>query len=471
MLTRLKTASVLFLPTVALAAAGMLVSCNDDSTIGKETVSDNVEVIIDSSFVLTGHSIENNDVRSRTITQLLGNIQATGFGSLSSDIVTQFMPAIRIDSTLTSADNIDSLQLTMAFESTAFTGDSIVPMGVQVYRLTKDLPSPIYSNFDPTGYYNPAQPIGSTVYNLSWNSLSSDEMSSGNRTVRVNLPVELGRDLFNAYKANPSTFASPELFAKNVFKGLYIRTSFGSGRIIRVAKTLMNIHYHYTTKYTNALKQERDTTLYLSGSYFAVTPEIISNNNIRLSLAKDVTDMVSNGSTVIAAPCGLDAEIVFPARKIIESYRNNITNLGVINNLSMRLAVESIDNKYEFTPPPNLLMVLKKDKDKFFAENKIADNKTSFVGGYESSTNSYNFSGLRDYLLSLMDKEKIEDEDVTFVLTPVTVNTETQTDYYYGTTSTVVTAVIPFISYPVLAKIDYSKTKITLTYTKQTIGR
>lgn len=465
MLRITKTATVI--AALALTAGSLLQSCDDDSRIGGTITNDDVQIIIDSAFTLSGHSEVDNSVRSRTIVQLLGSVNAPGYGNLASDVVTQFMPALEIDTTGITDSNIDSLKLQLIYEPGAFTGDSIAPLGLEVYRLTKDLPTPIFSNFNPTGYYDASKPLGSTIYSTSWDNVTDNEGDANARIVSIHLPLSLGRELFNAYHDNPSMFASPELFARNVFKGLYIRNSYGSGRILRVAKTMMNMYYHRTSKIEDT---DRDTTLYYVGSYFAVTPEIISNNNISLQLSKDVTDLVDRGQSIIAAPAGLNAEVIFPGREIIKKYRDNISNLGVINSLEMSLYVDTLANKYHFTAPPYMLMVLKKDKAAFFAENKIADNKTSFYATYNSTTGCYSFSNLRQYIVDLLAKDEIKDEDVTFELIPVSISTETTQGSYYQPGSTTVTGIIPFVSWPAMCRINYDKTKIRFTYTKQTLN-
>ncbi len=464
MLKRLKYASILAASLTAVPT--VLQSCDDNSEIGSSIVSDGVVITVDSSFVLTGQSAENNALRSRTITQLIGNIDAPGFGYLSSDVVTQFMPALELDTTGITRNDIDSLKLQMLYQlSDGYTGDSIVPMGIKVYPLTKNLPSPIYSDFNPAGYFDPGNCIGQTIYSTSWDNTTPDEIVNEARRIDITLPVELGRRLFDAYKNDPASFSDPEPFAKNIFKGLYIKSSFGSGRIVRVEKTLMNMFYHRTSKIEGT---DRDTTINYVGSYFAVTPEIISNNNIRLNLAPKIRAQVYECSTIIEAPAALDAEVVFPAREIKASYKQGLgNNIGVVNSLTMSIKADPVSNEYDFDTPPHLLLVLKKDREKFFADNQITDNKTSFYAAYDSTTGTYTFSGLRDYINDLIAKDEIKDEDITFVLTPVNIVTEQQSDYYTGYQE-IVTAIIPYITKPVMCRIDYAKTKIKFTFSKQT---
>lgn len=98
---------------------------------------------------------------------LLGSIDADNYGNFASDFVTQFMPVSRLDTTLTSASAIDSVKLKLMYAPGNFVGDSIMPMGLEVYRLNKGLKAPIFSDFDPQDYYDPSNPIGSTVYATS----------------------------------------------------------------------------------------------------------------------------------------------------------------------------------------------------------------------------------------------------------------------------------------------------------------
>ena len=136
----------------SIAAAIALSSCDDStSTIGSSLVTDRSEIVIDSVFTITGSTTVNNDLPSRTTTQILGSLDAKEYGRFSSEFVTQFMPALKLDTTGVSINDIDSIRMYLFYLKGDFTGDSIVPMGLKVYPLTKQLPSEIYSNFDPTG--------------------------------------------------------------------------------------------------------------------------------------------------------------------------------------------------------------------------------------------------------------------------------------------------------------------------------
>ncbi len=445
----------------------LFTACDDSSTAGSSLIEDQVEIIVDSAYTVTGHSVDNPSVQSRTTLQLLGRFNAEGFGSMSSDIVTQFISSEKIDTAGVKVEDIDSVKLVMRMLRNAYIGDSVTPMGVDVFPLLKGkpLPSPIYSNFDPKEYYNPAEKLGSKIYSTSYIDINnSDELDQYYYYINVDLPVQFGRDFYTEYKTSPSTFATPQAFAK-WFPGLYITTSFGNGRMVRIDNNSIKLFYHQHT--TNSAG--RDTTYNKVGTYMAVAPEVITNNNITLDISRDVQEMARDGKSVLLAPAGMDVEFRFPAREIVAKFNASSGPLSVINTLTFRVPVERIKNDYSIAPPPYLLMIKKSRKEKFFADASLTDTENAFYATYDSSTNSYMFSGLRDYIMGLIKKgeNNITDEDVDFVFTPVTVNTETSSGYYQ--TSEVVTSIVPYISTPVMCILDMENAKIKFTYSKQNI--
>ena len=446
----------------AVLAPVLAVACSDSSGIGNSLADESVTIVVDSNFTLTGTSVENPVVQSRTLSQLIGALDAKGFGSIRSDFVGQFMPSLALDTVDITSENIDSVKLFMQMTRGNFTGDSLVPMGLEVFRLNKDLPYPIYSDFDPDGYYNSANPYASGVYVASTINEPDSVKKLSIIYVAMHLPVDFGREMYDAYVKNPASFADPEVFARDVFKGFYIRSSYGAGRISDFTTTSIRLYYHREVYNADSARYE---TKYYAGDYFAVTPEVVVNNNIRYSIAPELRAMVAAGDNVLAAPAGYEVEMRFPAPEIIASYNRHADKLRVLNTLSMTIPAEEITNNYEITPPPYILMVLKNKKAEFFADNSLADNVTSFYAAYNSTTNSYNFGSMRSYLLDLLAKDKVTEDDYTFVVCPVQVNMEASASSgYYGTTSSVVSSIVPYVSKPAMCKILLDKAKIQLTY-------
>ena len=440
-------------------------ACGDTDSIGSSLIQSENEIIIEDDFTLTGHSVENSKVQSRTAMLLIGSIDTDEYGKFDSDFVTQFMPVAKLDTTLTSAAAIDSVKLKLMFAPGNFVGDSIVPMGLEVFRLNKGLKAPIFSDFDPTDYYDASKPIGSTIYATSNLELSDSLRELDHRDIYVDLPRDLGVELYDLYQSNPEVYNDPQAFSEH-FRGIYVRNNYGSGRVTQIGATLLQLYYHYNTINTAG----RDTTYNYIGSFYSATPEMLSNNNIAFEMAQSLRDKADEGNPIIVAPAGYDVEMTFPLLDIIKYYRERSGKLAVINNLTLTIPTAAITNTYGIRPPSQLLMVLKKDKDEFFRKCKVTDGITSFYANYSDETHAYDFSSLRNYLLDALQREdELTADDFTFILTPVTVGDETVYDSYTGGYKTYVKDIVPYVQQPAMVELRLSDANIEFTFTNQTI--
>ena len=82
-----------------LCAAGVsaVTTACDENLIGNSIIETGSHLIVDSAYTISGESVENSKIQSRTISQLLGKLYAEEYGSLQSDFVTEFMPGTEID--------------------------------------------------------------------------------------------------------------------------------------------------------------------------------------------------------------------------------------------------------------------------------------------------------------------------------------------------------------------------------------
>lgn len=450
--------SILHSIMCALGLSLLAASCEVSSEVGNTLADETITIVADSAFTVTGNSELNPVVQSRTLTQLIGQVDAPGFGKIYSDFVGQFMPSLTIDTSDVKVNQIDSVKLYMRMLAGQYTGDSIVPMGIDIYRLNRDLPYPIYSNFDPAQYYDPSQKLGSTTM-LATSFGQSDSIKKIEGVVAVvPLPLSFATEMFEAYAKNPANFQSPDAFAKNVFKGIYIKSSYGSGRITNFAATSVRVFYHKNV--WNEDSARYDLKRY-TGDYFATTPEVVVNNNIRYSIDPTLSALAAT-TPVIVAPVGYEVNFRFPLNEILASYNRYSNKSRVVNALTLSIPAEKITNKYDIAPPTYVLMVLKSKKDEFFAQNKLPDNITSFYAAYDETTGTYSFASMRSYLMEMLEKENISPEDYTFTLTPVQLGFESSTDSY--STTQVLSTVAPYVQKPAMAKINLEKAKIKFTF-------
>ena len=196
----------LFISIITLFTVIFTACDNEVNNIGGSLVNDNLEIDIDSTFVVEGKSIENLRIQSRTVTQLLGSISSKEYGTFSSEYITQFMCANKIDTVGVSAEDIDSLIVVLNIPKGDIVGDSLIPMGLEIYPLTKQLPSPIYSDFNPEGYYDASKKLSSQIYKCNVAGENDTVKAYESRYVYAKLPVEIGRELYRKYKQNPELY-------------------------------------------------------------------------------------------------------------------------------------------------------------------------------------------------------------------------------------------------------------------------
>ena len=436
-------------------------SCTDE-TIGSSLTDTRTAIIEDSSFVLTGHSVPNHRLQARTSTQLVGLLKADGYGTLSSEVVTQFIPASIIDTTGVPTHMIDSCRLLLTITDNGFTGDSLPPMRLNVYRLNKQLPSPIYSDFDPSDYYDESDLLGSNSYSPKSTTTVYYEINGATRSyeaIFVPMPVSLARDIQNEYRQHPETFKSPSAFAQ-FFPGIYIKNSFGSGRVMNFNRTELQVFYR---------KNETDTITEKRNTYMAASPETVQDNIIRMEVDDKIKQRIDEGQAIIVAPAGYEVQLRFPIQEIIDSFRDNVgDDLGVINKLELTLPAENPGSAYNIVPPTNLLMVKTSKKDQFIAGDSLTNNKDSFYAVYNSAKKAYVFSGLRDYILNIINNQNgiATEDDINLTVTPVDITTYTTAATYYTSSTSVVTKIAPLVSYPAITRLRLDKAKVKITYSK-----
>lgn len=466
-----------FLP-VAIALALGISSCGDEnSLIGSSIVDTDLEIVVDSSFqkMITAESIPNDSVVGRTITQLIGRISIPGYGKLETDFLTQFMSASTFDTV--GVDRLDSLVLYLSYNAESFTGDSLAPMQLSVYPLEKQLQSPVYSSIDPADYYNAqSAPIALKSYNASFLGLPDSLVKLGYKTIRVKLPDAMAEQFFEKYKTDPLIFSSPSRFTQ-YFPGFYVKTSYGSGCVVNVQNSVMNLHYTKTT-----VINDKDSTYASTQTLMAVTPEIATGNHIKLEIDPAIESGIAAGRVYLVAPAGLNVLLHFPTREIVRSFEESVgaggsTIQGLINSLILEVPLKELPkSSYKLEPPQFLLFVRKSELQKFFEKKELADNVRSFYAEYNSDTRKYSFTGLRTFLNDVIEKKRqgteITDADEEIVLVPVSVYSETVSSgssyYYYSyNEQEVVTDIVPYISAPALAEIDMNNIRLQLTYSRQ----
>jgi len=101
---------------LAVATLCIPTACDDStSTIGSTLTDQNIEIKIDSSYQVSGHTVRVARIRPKTTEQLIGCIDIPAYGSLRTSNVMQFLPSTALDTANFTSENVDSLILTLRY--------------------------------------------------------------------------------------------------------------------------------------------------------------------------------------------------------------------------------------------------------------------------------------------------------------------------------------------------------------------
>lgn len=452
-------------------------SCMDDAgNVGGGLVKSEVTIDIDSSFKASGRSVAFTEFDSKNRTLMLGHLNVPEYGDLDCSFVSQLMPGSDIDiPDSIKSDAISGLRLRFMIANGAFTGDSLAPQRVDVYRLTRQLPSDINNRFDPEGYYDPT-PLASRSYTASALGMAPDVYKLNYRSINLDLPVESARRIYEQYRTNPEIFQWPDELAK-VFPGIYAKNTFGKGLVVDVGNTEFTLYYNYrqrVNKVVDGTVVAVDSLMTDSTTVFTISPEVLSSNNMHLRVADALKQRVEAGEGVILSPGGYNLQITLPTRDIIRRYVESEYNLAVVNSLSFRLPARPVTNDYGIKPPIYLLMIKTSKMQEFFAENKVPQgyvgeetDTDAFWAAYDEDNGCYNFTAMRPYILDMMEKEEVTDEDCDFTLVPVEIRLESWGGSY--NTKQFVSSCLPYITRPSMCIGNVDGAKITFTFSRQVI--
>lgn len=493
-------------PFLTIAAGAILLSCEDETPkVGSDLATGEVQIALDSliwngteQYIHRGEqkqlvncpkidytTIFDDNVDTRSTTNLVGRVSVPEYGDLNCSFVSRLMctTSLAIPDSIKS-EQVDSMKLIMMVARGALTGDSLAPQQLKVYRLTKSLPNDITNRFDPTGYYDPSNPLGTRSYTLSALGMS-DSLYIKQEYVTIEIPMsrEMALETVEAYR-NPATkniFAWPQTF-EEYFHGIYVEPSFGRGCVANISFTDFVLYYHYyTQKSTN--NEDGTTSTIVETNHgrvgvFASSPIVLSSNNVIYRPSEYLQNRASKNEALITTPGGYRINFRFPGRELVDIYKNSQSKLAVVSDLTFSIPVEEISNDYNLTPPPYLVMVKKSKLADFLKNNSLPDNKESFTATYSPSLKCYEFSSMRNYILDLI-QNGVKDEDLEFTIVPANIEFETSQSnsnynymyWYYGMSSSSTTKYptkcTPYISKPTMCRLKMDEAQTIFKYSLQ----
>ena len=396
-----------------LAVALILISCDEDTgTIGLFPEQDAVSSSSTNVNVLS-NDLLNDVVLAGSSTCYLGRvIDPETDEAITASFAAQFHTFENFTfpnraSIIPAADGLlcDSVELRLFIKNTF--GDKNNPMKLEVWPLSMDNDKllkeseSLYTNTDLWQYAETqGGPVATKVFTATDYILSDGQRSSKgySSNVRIMLPREIGEEIMQAYYANPKFFRDSYSFIRNVCPGFLFRTIGGTGTMLNVEVSTMNINFRYTDP------AYPDSTL-LGLGRFAATPEVIQSTQFESS---NLAGLMNNEEyTMLKTPAGICTELVLPINDIYRGHENDSISRASLTLLRLNNQDEDAqDDNYALGIPGNLLLVRKQNLNSFFENHQVADLQQSFTTAYLPIYNCYDFSNL-SRLISYIQHEKM----------------------------------------------------------------
>lgn len=446
-----------FLAAVGLAAT--LYSCDDTTTGVGEFVADADEITASAqTFEATTKTLKytdlnKNGVFSRTSSAYLGKFTDLDFGTYTTDFITQINCTEDFEFPETTQEIVAT---TLELSYASFFGDSVAPMRVRVDILNQPIDdtgedlSLYYTSYDPTKFYdangNALAEQDYAVRDNSWTDAAIDSIKNTNGyyppliidldkkknfDIGQNESGTFSQYLLKKYKENKENFKDAYSFIHNVLPGFYVHTTGGEGSILYIGDIWLRMKVKYLVERpsTGAV----DSTVYTSIP-FAATNEVYMST--RLENSEDRFDELTKETehTYLKTPAGLCTEVKLPLQKMYDALGTD-----TLNSVSMsftkykNVSNNSASSPYKMGTPQNLLLIRKNEVKDFFEQRKNYDSKTTFLGTYSSTTNSYSFSQVNRLISQIFSDMRTKEEPAqgwdeynTMVLIPVKTETDSQ---------------------------------------------
>ena len=405
------------------------IACEDpNSRIGINIQPDEDKIsVFDTTVIVEARTIEIDSLYARSVNGFLGNFYDPSYGNIKSSYMCQYYPSVGFPYLDSIVDNkIDLVVLSLYYRT--FMGDSVAPMEVTVFPVKKALRQHYYSNIKPEDYCDINNPIGKYSYTARNLELSDSDLYYQNYfySVSIPLPVKIGQDyldkVLNKEIKNLNDFL-------DFFPGTYITTTFGTGSLIPVYRTEINLFYKRRTVLTDVDGNDSIAEV-KSAATFSVTKEVIQINSFE---NKNPSFLLEDNpeKLYIKSPVGVFTELTIPTKEIIKG-------IGKKKFSSVRLSLKAYPRNewnYSLQLPgtqsslvpisdnsgsgysSKLLLIEPDSIVNFFEGKKVADGKTSFTAQLNSFTYSYDFNNIANAVQNAI--EKAPDKDLKFWLVPV----------------------------------------------------
>lgn len=390
--------------------------CDDNTgSMGLDLLPDSDLITVGTkTFKVHTKSISLDSIFAKTNMGYIGKYTDPDFGYYETSFLTQLnstdslsFPEPYDDNAHTgimAGDSVHLTQLIFSYPSGSYFGDSLTAARMSVYELNKKLQKNHYTNVDPELYYNPADLLGRKAYTAVDLSIPQSRRDSVGNFITFNLSNNVGNRILKKYRDNANNFVNAEAFIENVFKGIYAKADHGDGVILYVDNVALDVIFncHYVDSTTNEKLKKQDGTdsIYQSYRRFSSTKEVIQANRVENS--DKLIEKIAEGEwTYVKAPAGIMTEATLPVQDIYNELSKDTLSAVKIEFTGYP---QKDDGMFSMSAPSAVLLIRADERIKFFEENKLSNNITSYTASY--SSNRYTFSNISQLITACIGQKE-----------------------------------------------------------------
>ncbi len=425
----------LFKFTALLITALCFIACdNTTDTIGS-TITNRVDnlTITDAEFDVTTQSLAAGSVLSKNSTGIIGKLKDPETGTyLTGDYMAQLgvLSSFSLDTLQYIRDAYngeimsDSCFIRVTYSK--WYGDSLAPMKVTAYEMSKPMPEAnYYSDYDAfqAGYVSEDNFHADATYDLTNTGKTFKIYLNKPYTKDGKTYKNYGTYIMNTFVEHPEYFKSNYAFLHNVCPGFYLKYQGGVGSIAKISDTELRFFWKRQKTFTKSDGVTDSIVVETGYNNFNGTEETMQINKVSYDQDK-IDALVEDGScTYLKSPAGIFTVATLPVEEVMKGHENDTLTTATI---AFEKINDSTNSEYNFDAPSTVLMVPLDSLQSFFENGNKNDNRTSYTTTYSSKSNaSYTYQNISN-LITNMYKNKGKTNDWNkVVLIPVSLKTAT----------------------------------------------
>lgn len=405
---------------LSLLAALFLISCSSDTSNLGSTILPKEDLLVETAqtFYATSKSIAaDNELLSRSSDCYIGRFTDPETAtSVEASYLTQFncvenfqfpdsvygLPQFHFPADMRPSDDEKAIFASLRLYFTSLLGDKTNNLKIEVWPVIRALdPEQYYtSDLDPAQFCDFSGKPWARL-NVSPTDFAASDSSRNIKDYYNNLyfslPDSIAYNILQTYysEGGKEKFSSTPEFIENICKGCYVRCIAGDGTLLRIDKSVLEIHFRHIQKNKSTNKYELASSI----AEFTANSEVMQVNCFKND---GIDELIANDKeTYLKTPYGILTEVELPIDEIS-------SNAVMVNSASVSFRrINPNDQKYQFNAPSSILLIKKDCLKDFFKQASSVDNISSFYTNLDVTYNEYKFNNISRMILECISNRAL----------------------------------------------------------------